>query len=72
MIVKYIGSPDMEKNGGVLAVDMEGKPIAHYYDSSFSWISSGIKIGNHIYCGSPLNHYIIRLDLKQYPALATT
>ena len=46
MIVKYIGSPDMEKNGGVLAVDLEGKPIANYYDSSFSLISSGIKIGS--------------------------
>ncbi|GMY11114.1 protein STRICTOSIDINE SYNTHASE-LIKE 5-like [Fagus crenata] len=69
---KYIGRPHMEKNGGVMAVDMEGKPLAHYYDPGLALVSSGMKIGNHLYCGSVFYPYIIRLDLNQYPFRATT
>uniref|UniRef100_A0A2N9EI64 Strictosidine synthase conserved region domain-containing protein n=1 Tax=Fagus sylvatica TaxID=28930 RepID=A0A2N9EI64_FAGSY len=69
---KYIGRPQMEKNGGVMAVDMEGKPLAHYYDPGLALVSSGMKIGNHLYCGSVFYPYIIRLDLNQYPFRATT
>nr|POE67180.1 protein strictosidine synthase-like 6 [Quercus suber] len=69
---KYIGKPRMEKNGGVLAVDLAGNPIAHYYDPGLALVSSGIKIGNHLYCGSMVLPYIVRLNLKQYPAQATT
>ena len=49
MVTKYVLQP--KENGGVLVVDLEGKPTAHYYDSELSLISSGIKIGNYIYCG---------------------
>lgn len=72
MVAKYVGRIQMEKNGGVLAVDLEGKPTAHYYDPELALISSGIKIGNHIYCGSLMYPFVIRLDVKQYPALPTT
>ncbi|KAJ7953209.1 Strictosidine synthase [Quillaja saponaria] len=72
IIEKYAGRPSMEKNGGVLAVDLEGKPVAHYYDLRLSLISSGIKIGDHIYCGSLHLPYIIRLNVKQYPAQLTS
>ncbi|KAG6646362.1 hypothetical protein I3843_07G004400 [Carya illinoinensis] len=65
---KYIGRPNMEKNGGALAVDLEGKPIAHYYDPGLSLVSSAIKIGHHLYCGSLVAPNIIRLNLRQYPA----
>ncbi|KAL9148644.1 hypothetical protein ABFS82_12G055400 [Erythranthe guttata] len=68
MVDRYIGRPSTEKNGGVIAVDLDGKPTAHYYDSDFSLISSGIKIGEHLYCGSIARPYIIRLNLTRYPA----
>ncbi|KAI9072338.1 hypothetical protein K1719_040664 [Acacia pycnantha] len=72
MIVKYVGKPDVEKNGGVVSVDLEGNLKAHYYDAHFSLISSAIKIGNHLYCGSLHYPFIIRLDLNKYPALPTS
>ncbi|KAG7968926.1 hypothetical protein I3843_07G004300 [Carya illinoinensis] len=65
---KYIGRPNMEKNGGALAVDLEGKPTAHYYDPELSLVTSAIKIGHHLYCGSLVAPNIIRLNLRQYPA----
>lgn len=65
---KYVGRLSMVKNGGVIAVDFEGKPTAHYYDPDLS-LTSGIKIGNHLYCGSIIYPFVIRLDVKQYPAL---
>jgi len=58
----------MEKNGGLLAIDMEGKPIAHYYDPKLSMISGGKKIGNHLYVGSLHHPYILRLNLARHAA----
>jgi len=66
---RYNRRPSIEKNGGVLAVDLEGKQIAHYYDPSLSFISSGIKIGDHLYCGSIVYPHIIRLNVTQHPAV---
>ncbi|KAH0970992.1 hypothetical protein GBA52_023148 [Prunus armeniaca] len=66
------GRPHMEKNAGVLAVNLNGEPTAHYSDPELFLISSGIKIGNYLYCGSIVNPYIIRLDVHQHPALPTT
>ncbi|XP_057745547.1 probable LRR receptor-like serine/threonine-protein kinase At3g47570 isoform X2 [Arachis stenosperma] len=43
MFSKYIMNPSFAKNGGVIAVDLEGNPIAHYYDPKLS-LTSGIKI----------------------------
>ncbi|XP_061998225.1 protein STRICTOSIDINE SYNTHASE-LIKE 5-like [Rosa rugosa] len=69
---KYIVSrPYKEKNSGVMAVNLEGEPTAHYSDPDLSLITSGIKIGNYLYCGSVLYPYIIRLDLEQHPAHTT-
>lgn len=65
---RYIGRPQMEKNGGLLEIDLEGKPIAHYYDPRISMISGGIKIGNYIYVGFLHHPYILRLSLAQYAA----
>lgn len=67
---RYKIRPRIEKNGGVLAVDLEGKAIAHYYDHGLTSISSGLKIGNHLFCGFVTHPYIIRLDLSQHPARA--
>ena len=68
---KYIGEINVWKNGGVFIVDLEGKPTEHYYDPGLAFISSGIRIGNHIYCGSIASPYIIRLDVTKHPARAT-
>ncbi|XP_061373083.1 protein STRICTOSIDINE SYNTHASE-LIKE 7-like isoform X1 [Gastrolobium bilobum] len=70
MVTKYVVSLPLSKNGGVIAVDLEGKPTAHYYDPELS-LTSGIKIGKHIYCGSIYYPFVIRLDIEQYPALPT-
>ncbi|KAF3440859.1 hypothetical protein FNV43_RR19145 [Rhamnella rubrinervis] len=69
---RYVGRPQTEKNSGVFAVDLEGKPVAHYYDPGLSLLSTGIKIGNHLYCGSVVYPYIIRLNLEQHPAQPTS
>ncbi|KAK9948271.1 hypothetical protein M0R45_003855 [Rubus argutus] len=66
------GRPNMEKNASVMAVNMEGEPIAHYSDPKLALISSGSKIGKYLYCGSIVYPYIIRFDLEQYPAHSTT
>ncbi|KAH7850830.1 hypothetical protein Vadar_003525 [Vaccinium darrowii] len=68
---KYIGTP-RTKNSGVLAVDLEGKPLAYYYDPALTLITGGIKIADHLYCGSLLKPYIIRLNLTHHPAISGT
>jgi len=73
IVEKYIASiPNKSKNSGVMAVNLEGEPTAHYSDPGLSHITSGIKIGNYLYCGSIRYPYIIRLDLEQHPAHAST
>ncbi|KAM7261196.1 hypothetical protein ACFE04_026671 [Oxalis oulophora] len=69
MIHKTIGMPRTEKNGGVFAVDLEGNPVAHYFDSQLAMVSSGIKIGDFLYCGSVAAPYIIKLNVTQHPAI---
>lgn len=61
----------MEKNGGALAVDLEGKMIEHYHDRDLSLITSVIKIGECLYCGSLAHPYIIRLNVTQFPATSS-
>nr|POE92260.1 protein strictosidine synthase-like 6 [Quercus suber] len=68
---KYNRRPRMEKDSGVMVIDLEGNPIAHYHDPELSLISSGMKIGNYLYCGSVYYPYILRLNLKQYPERGT-
>ncbi|XP_050241593.1 protein STRICTOSIDINE SYNTHASE-LIKE 5-like isoform X6 [Quercus robur] len=69
---KYIGRPPMEKNSGIVAIDLAGNPMAHYYDPGLALVTSGMKIGNHLYIGSICYPYILRLNLKQYSAEAAT
>ncbi|KAG5079088.1 hypothetical protein JHK86_003153 [Glycine max] len=70
IVTKYVGSLPISKNGGVLVVDLEGKPTAHYYDPKLS-LTSAIKIGNHIYGGSIFYPFVTRFDIEKYPALPT-
>ncbi|KAH7566189.1 hypothetical protein JRO89_XS08G0113000 [Xanthoceras sorbifolium] len=72
IVERYVGMPNLLKNGGVLAVDLEGKPIAHYYDPELTLITSAIKIGDYLYCGSLNKPYVIRLNLHKHPARAAT
>ena len=72
MVLRYFDRPNMERNGGVFAVDLEGKPVYHYHDPGLSLVSTGIKIGDHLYCGSVVSPFILRLNLLQYPARPTT
>ncbi|KAL3619961.1 Strictosidine synthase [Castilleja foliolosa] len=66
---RYTGRrPRTDKNGGVIAVDLDGKPTARYCDRDLFFVTSGIKIGEHLYCGSLGSQYILRLDLSRYPA----
>ncbi|CAN0919017.1 Protein STRICTOSIDINE SYNTHASE-LIKE 7 [Linum grandiflorum] len=69
ILTKYIGPLHMEKNSGVFVVDLEGKPVAHYSDPELSFITTGFKIGTHLYCGNLLYDHILRLDLAKHPAL---
>ncbi|KAF8011383.1 hypothetical protein BT93_J1863 [Corymbia citriodora subsp. variegata] len=63
ILERFDRRPVMDKNGGVFQVDLDGKPVAHYYDPQLSFISSGNKIGEYLYCGSLFYPYIIRLKL---------
>ncbi|KAK7379726.1 hypothetical protein VNO78_34416 [Psophocarpus tetragonolobus] len=70
IVMKYIGNLFTPKNGGVVVVDLEGKPTAHYYDPKLS-LTSAIKIGNHIYAGSISYPFVARFDIEKYPAIPT-
>lgn len=72
IMAKYVGRPHIEKNGGAVAVDLQGMTSEHYHDPSLSLISSAIKIGDYLYCGSIAHPYIIRLNLTQFPAISGT
>ncbi|MED6127376.1 yls2-like [Stylosanthes scabra] len=73
IFAKYVMNPRrfLAKNGGVIAVDLEGKLSSHYSDPKLA-LASGIKIGNHIYCGSLVYPFILRLDVKKYPAIISS
>ncbi|XP_052197711.1 protein STRICTOSIDINE SYNTHASE-LIKE 5-like [Diospyros lotus] len=68
MMERYIGRPNMEKNSGILGVDKDGKPVAFYLDPKLAMLSSGIKVADHLYAGSVVLPYIIRLNLTEHPA----
>ncbi|KAL2333903.1 hypothetical protein Fmac_015116 [Flemingia macrophylla] len=68
IVIKYVLNLHIPKNGGVMVVDLEGKPLAHYYDLKLV-LTSAIKIGNHIYGGSVAYPFVTRLDIEKYPAL---
>ncbi|XP_021685355.2 protein STRICTOSIDINE SYNTHASE-LIKE 5-like, partial [Hevea brasiliensis] len=72
IILKHIGELETNKNGGVFVVDLEGKLISQYHDPRLMLITSGVKIGTHLYCGSIIYPHIIRLNLAKYPAVHAT
>ncbi|KAI3816162.1 hypothetical protein L1987_15852 [Smallanthus sonchifolius] len=64
--------PTLMKFGGVIALDLDGKPIGGYYDDLWPYTTSGLKIGEHLYFGSLARPYFLRLNLTQYPLLGGT
>ncbi|XP_022775475.1 protein STRICTOSIDINE SYNTHASE-LIKE 5-like isoform X2 [Durio zibethinus] len=70
IMAKYIARLPNGKNAGILAVDLEGKPVAHYHDRELSAVTGGMKIGNLLYCGSLTSPHIISLNLDKHPAKA--
>ncbi|KZV41751.1 hypothetical protein F511_22163 [Dorcoceras hygrometricum] len=71
IVERYVGHLKMEKNGGAIAVDLDGKPTALYQDRDISSMTSAIKIGVHLYSGSVSSPYILRLNVDRYPATPT-
>lgn len=63
MMDRYIGLHYLQRNGGILAVDLEGNPSFHVYDPQMSMISSGITIEDHLYIGSLYRTHIIHFNL---------
>ncbi|PWA95391.1 Six-bladed beta-propeller, TolB-like protein [Artemisia annua] len=59
--------PHLTKFGGVLVLDLKGKPVGGYYDKEWEMTSCGTKIGNYLYLGSVSKPYILRIDLLQNP-----
>ncbi|KAG6387676.1 hypothetical protein SASPL_152868 [Salvia splendens] len=68
---KYGLRPKTERNGGTIAVNLEGKAVAHYYDADVSYVTCCNKLSHYLYCGSLISPYITRLDLTLFPATAT-
>ncbi|CAI0442547.1 unnamed protein product [Linum tenue] len=71
ILTKHLGPLPLEKDSGVFVVDLEGKPVAHYSDPQLAMVTSGVKIGTHLYCGSLVENRILRLDLAKHPAQQT-
>ncbi|KAL8240472.1 hypothetical protein R6Q59_013827 [Mikania micrantha] len=67
---KYFKRPSMERNAGVVVVDLNGKPIARYHDPESKFVTTGIKIGEHLYLGNLMKSFVMRLNLTRYPAIA--
>uniref|UniRef100_A0A803MAP7 Strictosidine synthase conserved region domain-containing protein n=1 Tax=Chenopodium quinoa TaxID=63459 RepID=A0A803MAP7_CHEQI len=61
---RYISKRHIQRNGGILGVDLEGNPTVHVYDPAMSLITSGIKIEDHLYIGSLNYDHIIRFNLS--------
>ncbi|KAI3987376.1 hypothetical protein MKX01_032495 [Papaver californicum] len=60
--------PHILKDGGVVAVNMNGQVAGLYTDVGLSSVTGGIKIGDQLYYGSLVKTYISRLDLTKHPA----
>ncbi|XP_076902916.1 protein STRICTOSIDINE SYNTHASE-LIKE 5-like [Bidens hawaiensis] len=65
---KYKKRRSVEKNSGAVVVDLNGNPIARYYDPELKLVTTVTKISEHLYLGNLINSFIIRLNITQYPA----
>ncbi|KAK9062075.1 hypothetical protein SSX86_019260 [Deinandra increscens subsp. villosa] len=67
---KYWKRPSVEKNAGAVVVDLDGNLMERYYDPELKFVTTGIKIGEHLYLGSLMKPFITRLNLTRYAATA--
>ncbi|KAF5197871.1 Strictosidine synthase [Thalictrum thalictroides] len=63
ILAKYVNIPHMQRDAGVIAVNLDGEVIALYTDPALAMITGGIKIEDHLYYGSLAAAYITRLNL---------
>ncbi|XP_062102742.1 protein STRICTOSIDINE SYNTHASE-LIKE 5-like [Humulus lupulus] len=56
---------------GVVVVDKDGNATANYFGTEMSLISSSVRVGNYLFCGSFFNPYLIRLNLQEYHSFFT-
>ncbi|KAH0902897.1 hypothetical protein HID58_042400 [Brassica napus] len=68
MVAKWGFNLMFAEDAGVLQVDLDGNPIAFYHDQKITHLTTGVKIGKYLYCGSLLHSRILRLDLLKYLA----
>ncbi|KAF9601785.1 hypothetical protein IFM89_022953 [Coptis chinensis] len=60
---KFVKLPHMQRDAGVIAVNLNGEVVALYSDPSLAKITGGIKIDDHLYIGSLAASYIGRVNL---------
>ncbi|PIA56804.1 hypothetical protein AQUCO_00700867v1 [Aquilegia coerulea] len=63
ILAKYVEIPHMQRDGGAIAVNLDGEVIALYTDPGLAMVTGGIKIEDHLYYGSLTATYITRLNL---------
>ncbi|XP_058090687.1 protein STRICTOSIDINE SYNTHASE-LIKE 5-like [Magnolia sinica] len=70
ILKKFVEVPHMQHDGGMLGVSLEGELLALYSDPALFGVTSGLKVGNHLYYGLLAGSYIGRIDLNQHAAHA--
>ncbi|MCL7029725.1 hypothetical protein MKW94_003281 [Papaver nudicaule] len=68
MLSRFVNIPQTLKDGGVVAVNLNGEITGLYTDVALASVTVGIKIGDHLYYGSLVKTYISRLDLTKHAA----
>ncbi|KAI3980618.1 hypothetical protein MKX01_025183 [Papaver californicum] len=68
MLSRFVDIPHILKDGGVVAVNLNGQVTGLYTDVGLSSVTGGIKIGDQLYYGSLVKTYISRLDLTKHAA----
>ncbi|XP_039133319.1 protein STRICTOSIDINE SYNTHASE-LIKE 5-like [Dioscorea cayenensis subsp. rotundata] len=62
--------PNGMVNGGVLSVDLDGRPVSLYSDKGLYHVTGGLKVGKYLYQGSLTKPYLNRIDLNKHAAQA--
>lgn len=60
--------PNGMVNGGVLSVDLDGRPVSLYSDKGLYHVTGGLKVGKYLYQGSLTKPYLNRIDLNKHAA----
>ncbi|KAI3890619.1 hypothetical protein MKW92_036590 [Papaver armeniacum] len=66
MLSRFVNVPHILKDGGVVAVNLNGEVTGLYTDAGLASVTVGIKIGYQLYSGSLVQTYISRLDLTKH------